>query len=304
LNDRVYITPRFPDGIKRDQLRWRPPAIQIQTILSWFTRNYEQPRGPYFGLAVAIGTEPKVSGIDDPVAGVTGTFDGTLEFDSNAQFITVQDDAQVRTVSLLGEAPLCDGGTSDTFLAAELAEALDEGILVYMAKALPGQWVPMTDSMSILSGAESEDLRTGSVRLLDELDHDLRSVPERNVDRWDNGPPEKLPDDSPIVALEEREIVLRATADMRIALSSKDFSRANERWDIASAVLAKVTGALVEEIAEDFKKKLASAMFLMLSVATLWTFGIVTKIRRNNRHVENAEAWLIFSAVRSRPCRV
>ena len=106
----------------------------------------------------------------------------------------------------------------------------------------------------------------------------MRSVPAREVNRWDNQPPERLPDEVLVLAPEESEEVLRATADMRLAVVSDNYSLAAELWNLALPVLAKVNAFAQEQakaFVDDVRKHLASAARLALLAALAWAFGVL-----------------------------
>ena len=254
FQDRAYITPRFPEGIKRNELRSQPAGVQRETILIWFLHNYERPRGPYFGFggasqptrqSLSFGGQP-LSFDSQPLS-----YDGNVTLDGTAPFDGIKPGQQPIQVAGFGQAPFYDGGTADGFLAAEFAAWVRTEALNDVSEALPGQWVLKPDVRILGPGIGAEKLRSALGQLLDEFDAQFREVPTSHGQRWHNGPPERLPDEIPMLAPEERDRVLRATADMRLALASRDYSRAGALWDAVSPVLGKV-GTYVLKQADAF----------------------------------------------------
>ncbi len=248
FQDRAYITPRFPEGIKRNELRLQLTKIQRETILIWFLHNYERPRGPYFGFGEASQPARQSLSFDGQPLG----FDSQpLSYDATVSFDGLKPGQQPIQVTGFDQAPFYDGGTVDGFLAAEFAAWVRTETLNDVAEALPGQWVLKPDMRLLAPGIGAEELRSALGQLLDEFDAQFRQVPPSHGQRWHNEPPERLPDELLVLAPDERNYVLRATADMRLALASRDYSRAGALWDTVSPVLGKV-GAYVLKQTDTF----------------------------------------------------
>lgn len=274
FQDRAYVTPRFPDGVKRNQLRWQPLEIQLETILIWFLRNFERLRGPYFGFEEASAAPLTADSIrvtaDGTQATADGslTFDGSVSYDGTARFDGRMPGTEELEVAGFDQAPFYDGGSADKFLREELADSVDFEILADVAEGLPGQWVPKPDLAMPPAGASVDELRAALLWLLDGFDADIRELPSRDVDRWHNQPPEHLPDELLVLAPEERGEVLRVTADMRLAVASKDYRMADALWDAVAPALAKVA-AYVGKQADAFVSTVNKTVAMGVGLAIL-----------------------------------
>lgn len=284
LRDRAYLSPRFPKGIKRNELRLQTPEIQRETILIWFLRNYERPRGSYFGFSQASEASPaeaEAHVLDGVISLDRGLLlDGGVKFDGSARFDGATPELRDVEVGGFGQAPFYDGGEAVGFLDAEFTGWIRSDVLNGVAEDLPGQWVPKQDMLVPLPGAGAEELRSALARILDEFDSEIRQAPTQVVHRWDNRPPEseRLPDEVPVLAREERNRVLRATSEMRMALLSGDYSLATELWQDVPPVLATLTAFVQEQataLVEDLRKGLASAARLAVLAGIGWAFGLL-----------------------------
>jgi len=232
LVDRAYLTSRFPGGIRRGELAWQPLEIQRHTALTWFVRNYEPARGTFFGFAEA--SSPEIS-----------TFDGSARFNGSIRY-GAPENPDLR-VAGFDQAPFFNGGMADDLLRTEFEDSVDQGVLADLASALPGLWRPRTD-LPLIPGTSIDDLRAVLARELDEFDAGIRKLPTVSRGRWDNDPPVRLPDESAAIEPEERDGILRATADMRLAVVSKDYSTAAAIWEAVQPSVLKVAAYLARKL--------------------------------------------------------
>ena len=269
FQDRAYQTPRFPDGVKRNELHWQPPEIRRETMLIWFLRNYERPRGPYFGFEEA-GAPTR-----EPL-----TFDGTGTFDGRARHDGLKPSSQNLQIAGFDQAPFYDGATADVFLRAEFAEWVDVDILGEVAGALPGQWVLKPEIRFPTVDASVEGLRSALGSFLEDFDTNVGELPTPDIERWDNNPPERLPDEFPVFAPEERERVLRATAGMRLAVDSQNYSRAGALWEAVAPTLAKMAAYVLRQ-ADTFvgtvSKTVARGVGAAILAGLAWAVGLLEK---------------------------
>lgn len=201
--------------------------IQRHTILTWFLRNYEPARGTLFGFKEASLQEPKPSAHDG-----SARYDGSTSHDAPG--------GPGFRIGGWDQAPWSDGGPADRFLRAEFGDAASEDMLSDLASALPGVWMLRTDPLPPASGADVAELRSALLRLLDGFDEGIRELPTPSRGRWDNNPPERLPDEFAAIEPEERHDVLRATADMRLAVASEDYSKVTALWEAVQSPLLRV----------------------------------------------------------------
>ena len=75
--DRIYQTPRFPDGVANSDLVGMEPEIQHETTLVWFLANFELARGAFFGFG-----EAQANTLDDAALGDLN-LDGGATSDNN-----------------------------------------------------------------------------------------------------------------------------------------------------------------------------------------------------------------------------
>jgi len=290
LQDRAYLTPRFPEGIKRNELRLQTPEIQRETILIWFLLNYERPRGRYIGFRQASGAspaEPKAHVLDGGIPLDRGflldggvRFDGSARFDGGARFDGSAPELRDVEVGGFDQAAFYDVGEAVGFLDAEFTVWVGSDVLNGVAEALSGQWVPKQDVLVPPTGAGAEELRSALARILDEFDTEIRHMPVRAVDRWHNQPPEpdRLSDEVPVLGPEERDRVLRATSEMRMAVLSEDYSLATVLWQGVAPALATVSAFVQEQalaLVGDIRKVLASAARLVVLAGIAWAFGLL-----------------------------
>lgn len=199
FGDRAYVTSRFPGGIKKGALLQQKSAIQRETILFWFLRNYEP------------GTEPEPSP-------VLGNIRGRLPYLS----LNPRTDPPTAYAFAISYAV---AGKADLLVKQEFDFAFREDRLLEFATVLPGWWT-LKPGPDLPTSGTREELRATLLSLLDEFDEGIRDLPGSRYSRWHNGPPENLDDGQAALTAEETDTTLRASANMRLAMASDDFSGA------------------------------------------------------------------------------
>lgn len=201
-------------------------------------------------------------------------------FDASASFGSPQN-LEIRTAGF-NQAPFFDGGTADRFLNTEFSGGASEVVLSEVALALPGMWMPRSPPQPPAFGASAQERMAALAWLLDAYDEGIRELATVTRGRWDNHPPEaeRLPDESAVLELEERDSVLRATADMRLALTSENYSEAGVLWDGVQPVIAKVASYVAGKLDSALNaavKIIGGGLGAAVLVAILVAVGVLAK---------------------------
>lgn len=229
-------------------------------------RNYEPARGTFFGFAETSSPEPGIP-----------THDGSAHHDGSIRH-GPPENPDLR-VAGFGQAPFLNGGTADGLLRTKFGDAVDQGVLADLASALPGLWMLRTDPPPI-PGTTMGDLGAALVRELDGFDAGIRELPTVSRGRWDNDPPERLPDEAGAIEPEERDGVLRATADMRLAVVSEDYSRAAALWEAVQPSMVKVAtyvGSKLDQVIDASTPVLGKGLGWAILAGVLVASGVLER---------------------------
>ena len=239
-----YRTPSHPQGLKRSSLKIAGPAVQRETMLVWFLHNFIPETGAVFGFAEAAEPPRALSDtLNSSSLNTRPPNGGGFGSSFGNAFGSVQ-------VVGFDQGRWSSGLPALGLLTTEFGALVDEAMLTTVNGVLPGLWIPKPDDPSPDADQTLAELSSALLALLDKIDDLVRGLPLKVVGRGDNRSPEGLveleglPDDFLPVTAEVRDTVLRATADMRLALSSKNQSALAIAWQATLSAL-KVIGAAV-----------------------------------------------------------
>ncbi len=194
----------------------------------WFLGNYVPAVGPYFGF-------------DQTAPQSTGTL-GNSVLDS-----TPLDGG----VSGFDQAPFFSGGRSADLLKAEFKDIVPDDVLMQVAVIFEGLWVPIPNEPVVNLEVQTSSERPASiVKALDELAVVVGKLMPEHGGIGHNMPPE----DIPVITEEEKVIVLRATAETRLAVLSGDYSSASATWEAISPIVKRVGDGIARQIDNGFTK--------------------------------------------------
>jgi hypothetical protein len=228
LSEWGYRTPRFPQGIKSSDLSSSLPGVQRETMTVWFLGNYVPAVGPYFGFDQAAPQSTSTLGnffLDrTPLDVGVGGFD---------------------------QAPFFSGGQSADLLKAEFKDIVRDDVLMQIAVIFEGLWEPIPDEPVVNLEAQTSSERTTSiVEALDELAAVVAKLMPEHGGIGHNMPPA----DIPAITEEEKVVVLRATAETRLAVLSGDYSSASAAWEVILPIAKRVGEAIARQIDNGFTK--------------------------------------------------
>jgi hypothetical protein len=255
LAEWAYLTPSHPKGIKGTDLKIADAAVQRETLLVWFLQNYTPETGPVFGFADAAHPPRPAAGTLNSAPLNTTALNGSLPGGSprtsrpdgargfGANFGSDWGGARVAG---FGQAPFSSGSPAIDLLKAEFSNLVADTTLATVSGVLPGLWVPRPEDFSLDGHPPQAELSSALSAILDEIDRLVGALPLKPAGRDHNRSPlglvelEGLPDEFLPVTANEREIVLRATADVRLALTSEDPSALSIAWQEALPALKKI----------------------------------------------------------------
>lgn len=183
------------------------------------------------------------------------------------------------------------GRPAAEFLAPMFTGAGGQGLIVEVAGFLPGLWVPRAPSSRSELASTREDYSALLLELLEALSADIRRLAARRVGRGHNASPEGLvetdglPDEFLQITDLERETVLRATNDARLAVLSKNLSAIGTAWRAAAPILRKVADGISRQLA-----LLAPCLRLGLAALAVVQIGTAFQIVTQAQAVEIAIA--------------
>lgn len=222
----AYRTPRFPRGIKGSDLQVASPEVQRETMATWFLANHVPASGPYFGFSEAAPPQSAA----------------TL---NTSALNTTAPNSDIQIVGF-GQGRFFNGGRSIDLLRAEFKDLVQESELLQLASHFEGIWDLLHGDTFVNLDTQTPDQRKASlVAVLDGFADTVRRLPPEHGGLGHNQPPEDVP---PVVTEEERQIVLQATAETKLAVLSSDYSRAILTWKAISPIVKKVGTAIAKQI--------------------------------------------------------
>jgi hypothetical protein len=233
LAEWAYRTPRFPQGIKGSDLLNAAPEIQRETMVVWFLANHHLAAGPYFGFSGQ--TAPTQS---------TGSF--------NTHPLNSAPINQGIEVVGFGQGPFFSGGQAPDLLKAEFAEFVAEQVILEVAGLFEGLWQRMPSEPFVDFDKQTpEEQITTLVSNLDELTEIIHKMLPAHGGIGHNG--------SPPITEDETRIVLRATAEARLAVLSSDYRAAHLAWEAISPIVKKLGNSIAKQV-DNYCTKFTSAL--------------------------------------------
>jgi hypothetical protein len=214
LAEWAYRTPRYPRGVKASDLSDATPGIQRETMVVWFLANHVPAKGPYFGFS---GPTPRHSPNSIPLA-------------------------QSIEVAGFNQAPFFSGGLAPDLLKTEFAEFVRQPVILEVAGLFDGLWQHLPPEPIVdFEKQTPEEQKTTLVSILDELTKTVRNMVPAHGQIGHNGPPSTITD-------EETHIVLRATAEVRLAVLSSDYDAAHLVWESISPIVKKIGNSIAKQV--------------------------------------------------------
>lgn len=225
-----YRTPRFPMGIKESDLAEAPSSIRQETMITWFLMNHVPANGPYFGFAEATGipSEGKLNARDfsglSPTSGIR--------------------------ITGFNQGGFFSGGTALELLKREFGNTFDEQFILVVSSPFEGLWTPLPDVPLLdLETQAPEQWPATLTQTLNAFTETIRTLSPQHGGIGHNEPP-----DEAILTREDERIILKASADARIAVQSSDYSTAHLAWVSAKPIFDKIAAAVSRHIDAFFNK--------------------------------------------------
>jgi hypothetical protein len=221
LAEWAYRTPRFPQGIKGSDLSNATSEIQRETMVVWFLANHVPATGPYFGFS---GPTP------------TQTVGPLNTYPPNSMPLN-----QSIEIAGFDQAPFFSGGRSPDILKAEFSEFLPEPVILEVAGLFEGLLERTSPERVVDFQNQTPEGRVATlVTILDELTETVHKMLPTHGGIGHNWPPPMTED--------ETRIVLRATAETRLAVLSSDYNAAHLAWESISPVVKKVGNSIAKHV--------------------------------------------------------
>jgi len=243
LAEWAYRTPRFPQGIKRSALSGVTSEIQRETMAVWFLANHVPATGPYFGFS---GPTPKQN-----IGPINAHPLNSIQLN--------------QSIPILGfdQAPFFSGGQSPDLLKAEFSEFLPESVILEVAGLFEGLWERRPPEPVIDFEKQTPEERAATlVTFLDEMTEVVHKMLPTHGGIGHNGPPPMTDD--------ETRIVLRATAETRLAVLSSDYAAARLAWESISPIVKRVGSSIARQV-DNYCTKFTSTLAVTSALmATGW----------------------------------
>ena len=266
LAEWAYRTPRFPEGIKGSDLLHAAPEIQRETMVVWFLANHHLARGPYFGFSGPT---------------TTNTIDPLNTYPPNSMPLN----QGIETVGF-GQGPFFSGGRVPDLLKAEFTEFVSEPVISEVAGLFEGLWQRMPPEPFVNFEKQTPEERTKTlINILDELTETVHKMLPAHGGIGHNGPPS--------ITEDETRIVLRATAETRLAVLSSDYDAASLAWKAISPIVKKLGNSIakqVENYCTKFTSTLAVTSALMATGYIGYELGFWNKNSSHQRDARNCQA--------------
>ena len=231
LAEWAYRTPQFPRGIKGSDLLSATPETQRETMITWFLANHLLAKGPYFGFS---GPTP------------TQTIGPLNTYPPNSMPLN-------QSIEIAGfGAPFFSGGRAPDLLKAEFSEFVPEPVILEVAGLFGGLWARRPPESAVDFAQQTPEERIAAlVASLDELTEIVHKMLPTHGGIGHNGPP-------PITE-DEARIVLRATAETKLAVLSSDYNAAHLAWEAVSPIIKKL-GNSIAKLVDNYCMKFTSVL--------------------------------------------
>ena len=221
LAEWAYRTPRFPQGIKGSDLLDAASEVQRETMVVWFLANHVPAMGPYFGFSGPTPTQ------------TTGPL--------NSYAPNSMPPNQSIEIVGFGQGPFFSGGRAPDLLKSEFSEFLPEAVVLETAELFDGLWqrTPLEPFVDFEKQTPDEQ-KTTLVTILDELMETMRKIRPAYGGIGHNGPPS--------ITEAETRIVLRATAETRLAVLSSDYDAAHLIWESIAPIVKRIGSDIAKQV--------------------------------------------------------
>jgi hypothetical protein len=244
LAEWAYRTPRFPSGIKRSDLT-QAPEIGRETIIVWFLTNHIPAKGPYFGFGETIKSRPV--GALDTTALDTTPLNGSIE------------------IAGFSQAPFFNGGAAADLLRAEFGGIVEQSPPTEITDLFEGLWEVLPADPLVDLETQTPAQRSATIAgALDDFADAGRKMARPPGGIGHNGPPE----DSTTLSEDDQRLVLKASADARLAVTSSNYSAAEVAWGAAKPVFDRIASAIGRHVDTFLNKFAATAGISMALIAT------------------------------------
>lgn len=220
----VVRTPRFPNGITIAGLRVQPIPVQKETMAFWFMEHYAPATDTYFGFGEATTTQSSAILNTSPL--------NTFALNQGPK------------IAGFGQGTFFNGGRAPELLKKTFEAGVGPALIEAVSAMFDGLWVLKPPKQPVTSYATAEDVRAAISGALDAFGARFREMTPEHGGIGHNGPSE----DEPVTA-DEKAVVLRSVAAMRLAISSGgDPSVLDAVWSGLSGITAKLGDWAVKQV--------------------------------------------------------
>jgi hypothetical protein len=188
-----------------------------------------------------------------------------------------------------GQRPFSNGGRAADFLWPEFRRPVPEATVLEAANFLDGLWEQIPAEFVVqMEKQKPEELQAALIAALDDFSKALRKPTADYGGIGHNRPP----DDGPTITEEEKQIVLRATAETRLAVLSSDYRAASLAWEAISPIIKKIGNGVATQIANlctKFASTLGVAAALMATGYIGYELGFWNKAEAISAMLEIAK---------------
>jgi hypothetical protein len=150
------------------------------------------------------------------------------------------------------QAPFFSGGRAPDLLKAEFSAFLPEPVTLEVAGLFEGLWERKPPESVVDFEKQTPDERIATlVTILDELAEAVHKMLPTHGGIGHNGPPPMTED--------ETRIVLRATAEARLAVLSSDYGAAHLAWESISPIIKRLGNSIAKQV-DNYLTKFGSTL--------------------------------------------
>ncbi|WP_189048795.1 hypothetical protein [Aliidongia dinghuensis] len=228
-------------------------------MIVWFQANHIPAQGPYFGFAEATQAQR---------AGAFGTpASNTMPFGSSASNTVPLGGVEIAG---LDQGRFFDGGAAADLLKAEFARIVEEPLLTEVAGLFEGVWEVLPSEPPVDLETQTPAQRSETIiAALDDLAEAVRKLVPQHGGIGHNQPPEG----DLALTQDDQRVILKASADARLAVLSSDYDAASLAWEATKPVFDNIASALCRHV-DAFAKKYAETLAIPAALVTVDFIGV------------------------------